>query len=87
MIPGLTSTLAMLIFGVSAFIFVMLLPALLELKKPKDAGPRKIMEDADIPESLTQMAMLERAEERIEVDQTLLKKIADIISVLPNLEA
>jgi hypothetical protein len=84
MIPGLTSTLAMLIFGVSAFIFITLLPALLELKKPKYAGPRKIMNDTDIPKSLSQMAVLEKTEERIEQDQTVFKKIADIISVLPN---
>jgi hypothetical protein len=86
MSEGLTSTLAMLIFGASAFIFIMLLPAILELKKPKDAGPRKIMEDADIPRSLTQLAMLERTGGKIELDQTALKKLADIISVLPNLE-
>ena len=86
MSEGLTSTLAMLIFGASAFIFIMLLPAILELKKPKDAGPRKIMEDADIPRSLTQLAMLERTGGKIELDQTALKKLADVISVLPNLE-
>jgi len=86
MSEGLTSTLAMLILGASAFIFIMLLPAILELKKPKDAGPRKIMEDADIPRSLTQLAMLERTGGKIELDQTALKKLADVISVLPNLE-
>ena len=29
-----------------AFIIILLLPAILELRKPKDAGPRKITETA-----------------------------------------
>jgi len=36
--------LIFLIIVIAAFILILLLPALLELRKPKDAGPRKIAE-------------------------------------------
>ena len=39
--------LIFLVIVVAAFILVLLLPAILELRRPKDAGPRKI---ADTPE-------------------------------------
>jgi len=90
MIPNQTpTTLIMLLFGVSVFIFVMLLPALLELKKPKDAGPRMIMDDIIITQHLQQRGIIPLAsieEEKFGTDLTIVKKIADIIAVLPNLE-
>lgn len=87
MIPSLTSTtFAMLVFGVFAFIFIMLLPALLELKKPRDAGPRKILENTIVPLTQTQIIMLEKGEEKIVLDQPVMKKLVDVISILPNLE-
>jgi len=68
----------------------MLLPALFELKRPKDAGPRKIM-DSMIPVQrfqLGQMISLVNAEEeKLGLNQVLVKKIAEIIAFLPNLEA
>jgi hypothetical protein len=42
-------TLSMLVFSVSVCIFIMPLPALLELKKPKDTGSRMIMDGAVVP--------------------------------------
>jgi len=84
MIPNPTpTTFIMLVFGVSTFIFIMLLPAFLELKKPKDAGPRTIMNNIiAIPQLLTIME-----DEKIVLDQALRQKIASIIAFLPNLEA
>jgi hypothetical protein len=38
--------LIFLIIVIAAFIIILLLPAILELRKPKDAGPRKIDEEA-----------------------------------------
>jgi hypothetical protein len=87
MIPGSTLTsFATLVFGVSVFIFIMLLSALLELKKPRDAGPRVIINDVAIPQLHVRIAMLEKSEDKVELGQTILRKIADIIAVLPNLE-
>ena len=91
MIPNPTPTmLVILIFGVSTFIFIMLLPALFELKRPKDAGPRKIM-DAIIAVQQFQLgqiiSLMNVEEEKLGLDQVLVKKIAEIIAFLPNLEA
>ncbi|MCJ7430985.1 hypothetical protein MUO83_07225 [Candidatus Bathyarchaeota archaeon] len=88
MIPDLNpATLMMLIFGVSTFIFIMFLPALLELKKPRDAGPRLIMDASVVTGSQERMKTLTKMEDGAEIDRNLAKKLADIIAVLPNLES
>lgn len=89
MIPNPTpTTFILLILGVSTFIFITLLPALLELKRPKDAGPRLIMNDVPVlPPQMRESILIVNVEEDYRFDQTLVKKIADIIAVLPNLEA
>jgi len=83
--------LVILIFGVSTFIFIMLLPALFELKRPKDAGPRIIMDDIIAARARFQLgqiiSLMNVEEEKLGLDQVLVKKIADIIAFLPNLEA
>ena len=72
--------------GVVVFVLVMFLPALFELKNPKDSGPRKIMDDALDAVSQMKIVSLERGEE-IQVDQALVKKMASVLSVLPDLES
>ncbi|MEM3640909.1 MAG: hypothetical protein QXH37_03165, partial [Candidatus Bathyarchaeia archaeon] len=74
----------MLIFGASTFILLMLLPALLELRKPKDAGPRIIMNDAPITQSQIPLANME---EEHKSNKKIVNKIASIIAALPNLES
>jgi len=87
MIPTPT-TLIILSFGVSIFIFIIFLPALLELKRPKDAGPRVIMDDAPILQlRRRETILIVDIEERYGFNRMLAKKIADVIAVLPNLEA
>jgi len=87
MIPNPTpTTFIMLMLGVLTFIFIMLLPALLELKRPKDAGPRIIADDANFTQLKISMPLV-NVEEEQRFDQVLVKKIANIIAVLPNLEA
>jgi hypothetical protein len=47
LIPNPISTpyvLILLILALCAFIFLLFLPSILELKRPKDPGPRKIAE-------------------------------------------
>jgi len=76
-------TFIVLSLGVSTFILIMLLPALLELKKPRDAGPRTIMNNIiAIPQLPTIME-----DEKPILDQALYQKLAEILVVLPNLEA
>lgn len=72
-------------FGILISICVMLLPSILELKKPKDAGPRIIMESSvfTLP-TITNISVLRVEEERF--DPALIEKIADVIAILPDLE-
>jgi hypothetical protein len=89
MIPNPTpTTLILLTIGVSTLIFIMLLPSLLELKKPKDAGPKIIMAYAYDMQTLWKEAMpIIDVEEEPGFDKMLVNKIVDIIAILPNLEA
>lgn len=83
-----TTTFVMLFLGVFIFILLLLLPALIELKRPRDAGPRTIMDNmSEIRPHLAKAALMMNVEEEQGFDQTLVKKIADIIAVLPSLEA
>ena len=74
-----------LFFGVVTFILVMFLPAFLELRKPKDAGPRRIEENVVSRKYQVQLASMERSED-MEADLAVIKKVANILSALPNLE-
>jgi hypothetical protein len=86
MLPNPTSTFIMLGLGVLTFILIMLLPALFELKMPKDAGPRMI-KDYTLPVNLaTKEVLITNLEEKQGLEQILVKNIMDAISVLPNLE-
>jgi hypothetical protein len=81
-------TFIMFILGVFIFMLIMLLPALLELKKPRDAGPRVIMDNVLLVHPRTRKTtLMVNLEEEQKFDQTITKKIADVISVLPNLES
>ena len=87
MIPNLTSIVALLIVTAPLLIFITFLPAFLELKKPKDAGPRMIMET--IPEVKTRtvhVIQIANIEKEQKFDVSLIQTMAKIIEVLPNLE-
>jgi hypothetical protein len=86
MLPDPTLTFVIIFLGVSMFIFVMLVPAILELKTPKDAGPRMI-KDYTFPVNLAiEEILITNLEERHGFDQTCIKNIVDAINVLPNIE-
>ena len=72
--------------GLVGFILIMFLPALFELRNPKDSGPRRITDEVDGIMSQAKMASLEKSEE-IQLDQAIIKKIASIISILQDLES
>jgi hypothetical protein len=66
----------------------MFLPALLELKKHKDAGPRLIMNDAPVMQpKMRETVLIVNVEEEHGFDQMLGRKMADVMAVLPNIEA
>jgi hypothetical protein len=87
MIPNLTAIIIIMI-TTPVLILIMFLPAFIELKKPKDGGPRRIT--AEIPKGnvcithFIPIANIE-AEQKL-VDRSLIQTIAKIIEVLPSLE-
>ena len=86
MIPSITLIVTMVsTIGVS--VSLLFLPAIIELKKPKDAGPRSISD------SLLQMRLrnlitaLFNVEDELKFDSQLIDKIGNFLCFLPNLEA
>jgi len=87
MIPNLTSIIAILILGTTTLILIMLLPALLELKKPKDAGPRMIMDNiSEVQIQIMRMIPIANIEDEQKFESALIQPLAKIIGVLPSLE-
>lgn len=78
-----TTSAIMLFFGVVTFIIIMLLPALIELKKPRDAGPQKILENY---ERHGIDLLLINMESEIKFDWATVRRVAEIIAFLPSLE-
>jgi hypothetical protein len=75
-----------LVSGVAVFILILFLPALFELRNPKDSGPRKMIDGALETVSHMEIASLERGEET-QVDEVLVRKVASLLSALPDLES
>jgi len=87
MILNLTSIITILIVATPILILITFLPAFLELKKPKDGGPRMIMRS--IPEVKTRavhVIHIVNIEKEQKFDILLIHTMAKIIEVLPNLE-
>jgi hypothetical protein len=82
MISNLTPIIAVLTFVIPVLIFIMLLPAIHELKKPKDEGPRTTM--GDTPETQIRIVNIESEQK---FDSAVTQQLANIMAVLPNLEA
>jgi len=87
MIPHLTEII-IIIVTTPALIFIIFLPAFIELKKPKDGGPRMIT--TEIPEAsllTTRFIPIANIEDEQKlVDGPLIQTIAKIVEVLPSLE-
>ncbi|MEM3673013.1 MAG: hypothetical protein QW468_02140 [Candidatus Bathyarchaeia archaeon] len=81
MTPNPTSTMLMLFLEISTFILIMLLPAFLELKQPKDAGPRRIYDFEITPYPLTKMnlPLVDIDEEQVVLDQKILSILIELI--------
>jgi hypothetical protein len=87
MIPNLTLIIALLILGTPILILIMFLPAVLELRKPKDGGPRMIMDDVlEVRMQLAGAVPLVDIEEEKRFDSSLIRPLAKIIEALPSLE-
>lgn len=86
MIPNLTSALILALIGAPALILVMFLPAFLELRRPRDKGPRMIMNDPHATVTPFNVVTLVNIEEEQRFDQSLLQRLVKVIEVLPCLE-
>ena len=87
MIPNLTSIIAILILGIPILILIMLLPALLELKKPKDGGPRLILDNiSEVQIQIMRMIPIASIEDEQKFESALIQPLPKIIEVLPSLE-
>lgn len=87
MIPNLTLIITLLIVTTPLLIFITFLPAFLELKKPKDRGPRMIMESIPEVKAYTMHSIqIEDIEKEQKFDVSLTQTIAKIIENLPNLD-
>mgnify|MGYP005843157859 CR=1 FL=1 len=87
MITDLTAVTAILTLGIPVLIVIMLLPAILELKKPKDEGPRQIMDDiSKVQIQMMRMSPVANIEKEQKFDKAVIVPLAKVIGVLPNLE-
>ena len=87
MIQNLTSIIALLVVTTPILILVMFLPALLELKKPKDSGPRMIMgTDPGVNMRLLHVIPFVSMEDEQKFDKSLIQTLAGIIEILPSFE-
>jgi hypothetical protein len=88
MIPNLTAII-LLIVATPMLILAAFLPTIIELKKPKDRGPRVIMaeipEQTLIPRMLSTLNIMSVEEEQI-FDRSLIQSTARVIEVLPSLD-
>ncbi len=83
----MSSVLALAVLGTPILLLFMLLPTLLELRKPQDAGPRRIMYSFSqvLPTPTMEINSLQDIEGHNELDITLKPFINVIFSVLPSL--
>lgn len=85
--PSLTSQETVtLVFGVSTLIVIVSLLAFAFLRKEKSIVSQKMTKGSVSPIQV-QICMLERAIDGVQLDQVLKERMAEAISVLPNLEA
>ena len=88
MIPNLTSIIAILILGIPILILIMLLPALLELKKPKDGGPRMILDNiSEVQIQIMRMIPIASIEDEQKFDSALIQPLAKIIASFTQLRS
>jgi hypothetical protein len=87
MIPNLTQTILIVVLGTPILFLIMSLPALLELKNPKDSGPRMIMDK--VPEFHVQprlFVVIANIEGEVKFESSLIPRLSKVIEVLPSLE-
>jgi hypothetical protein len=85
MIPNLTEIIIILA-ATPALILIMFLPAFIELKKPKDGGPRLIKMENSGMIFATRFIPIANMEDEQKFDSSLIQTMAKIVDFLPSLE-
>ncbi len=87
LIQSLNTLIITLLATTIMTILLMFLPAIIELKKPKDAGPRLINENfTKIGLSTLKIPIINIEDDwKLDIQSTM--KIASFLHVIPNLEA
>ncbi len=88
MVPTPTPhSIIMLFLGVLIFIIFMLLPAIIELKNPKDPGPRIIKDSAVLDDfNMKINSVDDDVEKELKFDELIVKKVSEALAILPSLE-
>lgn len=88
MIADLSAVSAILLLGTPILLLVMLLPSVIELKRPRDAGPRLITDTISaLAFQMMRVTPLVNIEEDQAFDARLVQPISSILSFLPKLDA
>lgn len=86
MIPNLTEII-IIIATTPTLTLLMFLPALIELKKPKDHGPRIIpMEKSELTTLITRLIPITNIEGDQQFNSALIQTTGKIVAFLPSLE-
>ncbi len=87
MLIDLVSMVALLIVGISIMIFLVFLPAIIELNRPKDSGPRMILNnESGLPEESIDKFQIVDIEGEHKFDDAFYGLTGSAIEALPNLE-
>jgi hypothetical protein len=87
MLSNLNQTILIVVLGTPLLFLIMFLPALLKLRKPKDCGPRMIMDN--VPEFHVQprvFVAIANIEGEVKFESSLIPRLSKVIEVLPSLE-
>ena len=87
MVANLSLVIAILSFGTPLFMLIVFLPAIIELKKPKDCGPRMIASRVpNVGLATAPLYYLANIEEDQNFANSVLCPLMKILESLPNLE-
>ncbi len=86
MIPSFITLVTIIIPTAAIVILLMFLPAIIELKKPKDAGPRLITDSFAQMRLPSLKTALFNIEDELKFDSQLILKIGGFLRFIPNLE-
>ena len=87
MIPNMALITAILVIGIPVFILVMLLPAILELKKLRDEDTDQKRDNiSEVLIRIMRMTHIVNIESELRFDTGVTQPLAKIIAFLPNLE-